>query len=56
MTRQETIQSEQETLQHIRIKSTERDCPRCEAVLVHNNNEQCFECLNCGYIDCGEDE
>lgn len=40
----------------IHIKSTERECPRCEAVLVLNDNEQCYECLNCGYIDCGEDE
>lgn len=39
----------------IRIKSTERNCPRCDAVLVHNNNELCYECLNCGYIDCGEE-
>jgi len=40
----------------IRLKTTERECPKCEAVLVLNENEQCFECLNCGYIDCGDDE
>ncbi|MCW3110009.1 MAG: hypothetical protein JWQ09_4515 [Segetibacter sp.] len=40
----------------VRIKTTERECPRCEAVLVLNDNEQCYECLNCGYIDCGEDQ
>jgi ribosomal protein S27AE len=40
----------------IRKKPTERECPRCEAVLVHNDNEQCYECNNCGFIDCGEDE
>ena len=39
----------------IRIKSTERECPRCEGILVLNNNEQCYECLYCGYIDCGDD-
>ena len=40
----------------VRIKSTERECPRCEAVLVLNDNEQCYECHQCGYIDCGEDD
>ena len=39
----------------IRIKLTERDCPRCDAVLIENANEQCHECLNCGYIDCGDE-
>lgn len=37
----------------IRQKSTERDCPRCDAVLVLNDPEQCYECDKCGYIDCG---
>jgi ribosomal protein S27AE len=40
----------------IKLKSTERDCPRCEHVLYQNNKEQCYECLNCGYIDCGDDD
>ena len=40
----------------IRTKPTERECPRCESILVLNNNEQCYECHHCGYIDCGEDE
>lgn len=38
------------------VISTERDCPRCNSVLVKNNNEDCYECLNCGYIDCGGDK
>jgi ribosomal protein S27AE len=37
------------------IKSNERDCPRCNAVLVQNEKEECYECLNCGYIDCGDE-
>jgi ribosomal protein S27AE len=56
MTNQEKIEIEEMDIQNIRIKLTERDCPRCDAVLIHNNNEQCFECLNCGYIDCGENK
>jgi ribosomal protein S27AE len=55
MTSPEKIEIEQMPLQNIRVKLTERDCPRCEAILIHNNNEQCFECLNCGYIDCGDE-
>jgi ribosomal protein S27AE len=39
----------------IKTKSTERDCPRCDNVLSLNDNEQCYECLNCGYIDCGDE-
>ena len=38
-----------------KIKSSERDCPRCHAVLVQNEKEECYECLNCGYIDCGDE-
>lgn len=40
----------------IRLKSTERECPKCDAVLVLNEHEQCYECENCGYIDCGDDD
>lgn len=40
----------------IRTKTTERECPRCESVLLLNDNEQCYECLNCGYIDCGDED
>lgn len=40
----------------IRIRTTENECPRCEAVLVLNDNEQCYECLHCGYIDCGDND
>ena len=47
---------EQVSNQDIRVKLTERDCPRCDAIVVHNDNEQCYECLNCGYIDCGDDD
>ena len=51
----ERIVIEEPEIVTIRLKLTERDCPGCEAVLIHNDNEQCYECLNCGYIDCGED-
>lgn len=51
----EKIDIEQLPIQSAIVKLTERDCPRCDAVLIHNNNEQCFECLNCGYIDCGDE-
>ncbi len=46
---------EKGVLDNIRLRLIERDCPRCDAVLIHNNNEQCYECINCGYIDCGDD-
>ncbi len=39
----------------IRLRSSEKECPVCQAVLLHNNSEECYECLNCGYIDCGEE-
>jgi len=55
MTQQVTLEAEQVTEVSIRVKTTERECPRCDAVLVLNDNEQCYECLNCGYIDCGDD-
>jgi transposase len=51
----EKAESEHVSSQYIRSKLTERDCPRCDAILLHNDNEQCYECLNCGYIDCGDD-
>ena len=47
---------EEVPVQYIRLKFTERDCPRCDAVLFHNNKELCYECDNCGYIDCGDDD
>lgn len=50
------IEIEEEVIEIIRLRSTERDCPQCDAVLEHNDNEQCYECLNCGYIDCGDEE
>lgn len=56
MKEQSIIEVENVTCLAVRVKTTERECPRCEAVLVLNDNEQCYECLNCGYIDCGEDE
>ena len=52
----EVIEFEEFPTPNIRLKLTERDCPKCEAVLIHNNSELCFECLNCGYIDCGNDD
>lgn len=55
MAKPETIEMDEAVLENIRLKLTERDCPRCEAVLVHNDNEVCYECLNCGYIDCGDE-
>jgi ribosomal protein S27AE len=56
MANQSNTQFEEEKIQNMRLKTVERDCPRCEAVLIHNNNELCYECLNCGYIDCGDDD
>lgn len=50
------IEFEEVVIPNIRLKLIERDCPKCEAVLEHNNNEQCYECLNCGYIDCEDDD
>ncbi|MEJ7684518.1 MAG: hypothetical protein WKG06_43055 [Segetibacter sp.] len=55
MTKPQKIEIEKVNIQNNWLKLTERDCPRCEAVLIHNNNEECYECLNCGYIDCGDD-
>jgi len=52
----ERIEIEHVVIERIRLKSTERDCPRCAAVLVHNNAEICYECLNCGYIECGDED
>ena len=52
----EKAESEYVSSQYIRSKLTERDCPRCDAIVVHNESEQCYECLNCGYIDCGDDD
>jgi ribosomal protein S27AE len=50
------IEIEEVEILDIRLKLIERDCPKCDAVLIRNDNEQCYECLNCGYIDCGDDE
>lgn len=56
MANQQSKEVQQEdTIPTIRIKLAERECPRCDAVLIENENEQCYECLNCGYIDCGDD-
>lgn len=40
----------------IRLRSSEKLCPRCQHVLVLNQTEECIECHYCGYIDCGDDE
>ena len=40
----------------LKTKSNERNCPKCEHILILNENEQCYECLNCGYIECGDDD
>lgn len=56
MAKQKETEAEQTGVQNIVIRLTERDCPRCDAVLIHNNNEQCYECVNCGYIHCGSDK
>lgn len=55
MTIEEKTETEQLSADSLWVKLTERDCPRCDAVLIHNDNEQCHECLNCGYIDCGDE-
>ena len=56
MKQADTVEITPETEVSIRIKTTERECPRCEAILVLNDNEQCYECINCGYIDCGDED
>lgn len=56
MAQPQRIEIEEMPVEIIRVKSTERDCPACEALLIHNKNEQCYECLNCGYIDCGDED
>jgi ribosomal protein S27AE len=56
MQQQNLVEVESDVTLRVRIKTTERECPRCEAVLVLNDHEQCYECHNCGYIDCGEDD
>ncbi len=35
-----------------RMRSTERDCPACDGLLEENEKEECYECVQCGYIDC----
>lgn len=51
------IEVEEEVIvEEVRLKSSERECRMCEAVLVLNEKEQCYECLDCGYIDCGEED
>ena len=55
MSVEEKTETEQLPAESVRVKLIERDCPRCDAVLIHNDNEQCHECLNCGYIDCGDE-
>ena len=39
-----------------RLRPVERHCPRCNELLVLNEKEERIECLNCGYIDCGDDD
>ena len=40
-----------------RLRVSEKDCPKCHFVIMKNEKEDCYECMNCGYIDCGlEDE
>ena len=39
-----------------RLRPVERHCPRCNELLVINEQEECIECLNCGYIDCGDED
>jgi ribosomal protein S27AE len=56
MKQQNIIDAEPTISSNVRVKTTERECPRCDAVLVLNDNEQCYECINCGYIDCGDDD
>jgi ribosomal protein S27AE len=49
------IEIEETVVEEIRLRIVEKDCPKCDSVLSHNQNEQCYECDQCGYIDCGED-
>ena len=39
-----------------RLKLIERDCPNCDSIVMKNDAEDCFECIKCGYIDCGTEE
>ncbi len=55
MQKMENTTEEMISTASVKTKSTERDCPRCDNVLILNNNEQCYECMYCGYIDCGDD-
>jgi len=41
---------------HPRLKQVERPCIRCGALMIINEKEECTECVNCGYIDCGDEE
>ncbi len=36
-----------------RLKLEERDCPKCDSIIIKNEKEDCYECIKCGYIDCG---
>jgi transposase len=51
----EKTNNDVETLPKPRTKITERDCPRCNYVIVQNEKEECYECENCGYVDCGDE-
>ncbi len=51
----ETYSMENEMIKP-RLRPVERHCPRCSELLVLNEKEECIECLNCGYIDCGDED
>ena len=55
MNKNTNIETEPSTVKP-RLKLTERDCPRCDGIIIINEKEECYECPKCGYIDCGTDK
>lgn len=39
-----------------RLRLVERPCPKCDHLMIANQKEDCIECTNCGYIDCGDED
>ena len=52
----EETTSDKEMTNKPKLTFSEKDCPKCHYVIIKNEKEDCYECLNCGYIDCGFDD
>jgi ribosomal protein S27AE len=39
-----------------RLKLVERDCPRCDSIIMKDEKDDCYQCVKCGFIDCGINE